>query len=83
MIVILYLAKSIKLLNNFINIDLNNLVNWLNANKFSLNVRKSEMVIFKSKKKFNDIVKIKSSGKKIYPTPSVTYLGVKTDQRLT
>ena len=50
MIVISYLAKSIKLLNNFINIDLNNLVNWLNANKFSLNVRKSEMVIFKSKK---------------------------------
>ena len=32
---------------------------WLNANKILLNVRKAEMVIFKSKrKKFNDIVKI-------------------------
>ena len=26
-------------------------VNWLNANKISLNVKKTEMVIFKSKQK--------------------------------
>ena len=43
-----------------------------------------EMVIFKSKrKKFNDIVKIKLNGKRIYPTASVKYLGVKIDQDLT
>ena len=42
------------------------------------------MVISKSKiKKFNDIVKIKLSDKRIYPTPSVKYLGVKIDQHLT
>ena len=42
------------------------------------------MVIFKSKrKKFNDTVKIKLSGKRIYPTASVKYLGVKIDQHLT
>ena len=42
------------------------------------------MVIFKSKrKKFNDTVKIKLSGKRIYPTASVKYLGVKTDQHFT
>ena len=42
------------------------------------------MVIFKSKrKKFNDTVKTKLSGKRIYPTASVKYLGVKIDQRLT
>ena len=29
------------------------------------------------------IIKIKLSGKKIYPTVSVKYLGVKTDQHLT
>ena len=56
---LLYLGKSIKKLNKFVNIDLKNLVNWLNANKISLNVKITEMVIFKSKrKKFNDIVKI-------------------------
>ena len=81
---LLYLGKSIKKLNKFVNIDLKNLVNWLNANKISLNVKKTEMVIFKSKrKKFNDTVKIKLSGKRIYPTASVKYLGVKIDQRLT
>ena len=81
---LLYLGKSIKKLNRFVNIDLKNLVNWLNANKISLNVKKTEMVIFKSKrKKFNDTVKIKLSGKRIYPTASVKYLGVKIDQHLT
>ena len=38
------------------------------------------MVIFKSKqKKFEGNLKIKSCGKKLYPTESVKYLGVKTD----
>ena len=37
---LLYLGKSIKKLNKFVNIDLKNLVNWLNANKISLNVKK-------------------------------------------
>ena len=69
-----YLGKS----NKFVNIDPKNLVNWLNANKISLNVKKTEVVIFIFKrKKFNDIVKIKLSGKRIYSTPSVKYVGVK------
>ena len=42
------------------------------------------MVIFKSKrKKFNDMVKIKLSCKRIYPTANVKYLDVKIDQHLT
>ena len=42
------------------------------------------MVIFKSKrKKLNDTEKIKLSGKRIYPTASVKYVGVKIDQHLT
>ena len=42
------------------------------------------MVIFKSKiRKFNDTVKIKLKGKRICPTASVKYLGVKIDQHLT
>ena len=69
---LLYLGKSIKKHNKFVNIDLNNLVNWLNANKLSLNVNIPEMVIFKSQRKFNDIVKIKLIGKRIYPTASVS-----------
>ena len=40
--------------------------------------KKSEMVIFKSKrKKFNDTVKMKLGGKRIYPTSSVNTLVLK------
>ena len=41
------------------------------------------MVIFKStQKKFEDNLKIKLSGEKLYPTESVKYLGVKIDANL-
>ena len=59
------------------------MVNWLNANKISLNVKKTEMVIFKSKqKKLEGDLKIKLCGKRLYPTESVKYLGVKIDTNL-
>ena len=41
------------------------------------------MVIFKSKqKKFESDLKIKLCGKRLYPTESVKYLGVKIDKKL-
>ena len=41
------------------------------------------MVIFKSKqKKFDGVLKIKLCGKRVYPTESVKYLGVKIDTNL-
>ena len=41
------------------------------------------MVIFKSKqKKFEDDLKIKLGGKRLYPTESVKYLGLKIDTNL-
>ena len=48
---LLCLSNSIKKLNKLVNADLKHLVNWLNANKISLNVKRNEMVIFKSKQK--------------------------------
>ena len=57
---LLCLSNSIKKLNKLVNTDLKHLVNWLNANKISLNVKKTEMVIFKSnQKKFEGDLKIK------------------------
>ena len=80
---LLCLGNSIKKLNKLVNADLKCLVNWLNANKISLNGKKTEMVIFKSKqKKFEGDLKIKLSGKRLYPTESVKYLGVKIDTNL-
>ena len=46
-----YIGKSIKKLNKLVNFDLKNLLCWLNENKISLNVKKTELVIFKSKLK--------------------------------
>ena len=80
---LLYLSNSIKKLNKLVNTDLKHLVNWLNANKTSLNIKKTEMVIFKSnQKKFEGDLKIKLCGKRLYPTESVKYLGVKMDTNL-
>ena len=57
--VLLCLSNSIKKMNKLVSADLKHLVNWLNANKISLNVKKTQMVIFKSKqKKFEGDLKI-------------------------
>ena len=77
-------SNSTKKLNKLVNADLKHLVNWLNANKISFNVKKTEMVIFKSKeKKRESDLKIKLCGKRLYPTERVKYLGVKIDTNLT
>ena len=48
---LLYTDNSIKKLNKFLNKDLKNLTNWLNANKITLNFDKTEMILFKPTKK--------------------------------
>ena len=71
------------MLNKLINYDLKNLSNWLNANKIMLNVTKTELVIFKPKRKKLDFeFKIKLNGKKLFQTNSVKYLGIKIDKQL-
>ena len=55
-----------------------NLLHWLNDNKISLNIKKTELVISKSKQKqFDDEIKLKLSRKILFPTDIVKYLGVK------
>ena len=59
--------------------------NWLSANKISLkvNVEKTELVIFKYPRKvLSDEIKIKLTGKRLYPSNSVKYLGVRIDKFL-
>ena len=81
---LLCLSNSIKKLNKLVNADLKDLLIWLNANKISLNVKKTEMIIFKSKpKKLEGELKIKLFGKRLYPTENVKYLGAKIDANLT
>ena len=57
--------------------------NWLSANKISLYVEKTELVLFKSPRKvLLDETKIKLNGKRLYPSNSIKYLGVKIDSIL-
>ena len=54
------LSNCIKKLNKLVNADLKQLVNWLNANKTSLNVKNDEVVISKLKqKKFEGNLKVR------------------------
>ena len=60
-----------------------NFSNWLSANKISLNVKKTELVIFKHKnKKLECPIKIKLSRKRLYPSKSVKYCVVKIDEKI-
>ena len=75
---LLYLGKSIKKLKKLVNCDLKNPLYWLNANKTLINVKKIQLVVFKSKRKqFDGETKLKLSHKRLFPTDSAKYLGVK------
>ena len=76
--------SCVKSLNKQVNYDLKNLSNWLKANKISLNVGKTELVLFTSSKKQLDCdLKIKLNGKRLYETDSAKYLGIQIHKRLT
>ena len=76
-------STSREILSKRINEDLFNFSNLLKANKLSLNVKKTELVIFRSRKlKIDNSFKFKLDGKRLVPTKSVKYLGVLLDEHL-
>ena len=63
---LLHFSKSITRLNKYVNLDMKNLTDRLNANKISLNVQKTEFVILKhQRKKLDGEVKIKLNRKRL------------------
>ena len=48
---LLHFSKPVNKLNKYINLDMKNLTEWLNANKILFNVEKTALVIFEHKKK--------------------------------
>ena len=80
---LLHFSNSIYRLNKYVNLDLKNLTYSLNANRISLNVKKTELVIFKNqRKKLDSSIKIKLNRKRLHPSKSVKYLGIKIDENL-
>ena len=80
---LLVVEKSLKQLNKKVNKDLKLIVEWARANKLSLNVKKTKIIIFKPRNKtITKHLNFRLSGKKIKPTNQVKYLGVILQEHL-
>ena len=80
---LLYVGKSLKQIQKYVNFDLKFLCQWLKANKISLNASKTELLVFRDpRKKIVHNLKIKINGKKLIPSKYVKYLGVLVDCHL-
>ena len=78
---LLNIKDSIKKINKVVNKDLKFLIQWLHANKISLNVAKTEVIIFRRKKKQLDFdLNLKIFGKKLQASSYVKHLGIYLDQ---
>ena len=79
----LFLINLIKKLNKLIDIDLKKLSNWRNANIISLNIKRTETIIFKSRrKKYEGVIKLKLNRQRLHSSNNVKYLGIKIDENL-
>ena len=75
--------KSIKKINQIINFEIRKIVHWLRASKISLNSSKTEIIIFKSKKKkIRKNINFQVSVEKIITKTHSKYLGVILDESL-
>ena len=81
---IIYANKKPKTLKTNINHDLNKWTDWLRANRLSLNVDKTKLIIFRSKYSKNNYeeISIKLQGIRLAPSKYVKYLGIYIDENL-
>ena len=69
--------KSMKKIYKHVNRDLKSVVQWIRANKLSLNTSEIELVIFKPKNKIiTKHLNFHITGQKIKPSSQVKYLGI-------
>ena len=81
---ILFSSSKLKTIESILNYDLECASIWFRANRLSLNVSKSKLLIFHSKQKKIDYSKIyiKLNGSKLIPSSVVKYLGLYIDNNL-
>ena len=77
-------SKKLKTMESELNHYLKLCTEWLNANRLSLNIDKTKLVIFYSKEKCLDYsdISIKLIKVKLNPTDNVKYLGIFLDKNL-
>ena len=81
---ILHFSNKLKTVETELNKDLKHASTWFNANRLSLNVSKSKLLIFQSKYKNIDYsqTSIKLNGIRLLPSYHVKYLGIFIDNNL-
>ena len=78
-----YSASNIDDVTNVVNNELKQLGLWFRANKLSLNVDKTNLIIFNNKKQHRTDVHIVLNGANIEQATHTTFLGVTIDENLT
>ena len=80
---LLNIKDSIKKIDKVVNEDLKFLIQWLHANKISLNDAKTEVIIFRRRKKQLDFdLNLKICGKTFQASSYVKYLSIYLDEHL-
>ena len=72
-----------KKINRYINHNLKVIVHWLRANRISLNVDQTEIVISTKGERYNKKLNFRISGQQIYMSKQMKYLGLMLDESLT
>lgn len=81
---ILLSHSSLKMIRRYLTKDLENIFDWLCANRLSLNTKKTDLVLFKPPNKIADFrLTISFGNTKIFLSNKVNYLGVLIDASLT
>ena len=76
-------GKDLSSVITTVNYELNFVVDWLNANRMSLNVDKTHFMVFHSKrKKFYSDAKVQIMGQNLSQVESTKFLGVYIDSTL-
>ena len=80
---LLYSSKSLKDINKKVNFELKNIVHWLIANRIYLNTSKTDLILFRSKRKqITKHLNFRISGQKIKIACKTKYLGLLLDENL-
>ena len=82
---ILFSHKSLKKKQNkYVNYDLSQIVQWLRANRISMNASKTEIILFRTKTKtITKHLNFRISGQKVNIVKQTKYLGIYLDEHLT
>ena len=75
--------NSLKKISRQVNHDISLIFHWLRANKVSLNTSKTEIIIFRPRKKqITKYLNFRISGPKIITYSNVKYLGITLEENL-